>query len=69
MPRKPAVLVKRYNADNSLSILAHGRVHTRLELGHHSAADAFAKGWFGDHPVRWGRAQFRRSTRPIQERF
>lgn len=57
---RPVKLVKRYNADNTLSILARGRVQIRLQLGDHSAAEHFARGWFGEHPIRWGRAQFRR---------
>jgi hypothetical protein len=69
MSKRPAVLVKRYNANQTLSILARGRVQITFKLGDHSSADHFAKGWFGDHPVRWGRAQFRRSSKPIQERF
>jgi hypothetical protein len=64
MARKPVSLTKRYNADNSLSILARGRVLTRIRLGHHDSAEAFAQGWFGDHPIKWGRPQFRLKSRP-----
>lgn len=58
-------LTKRYNADNTLSILCRGRVVEKFPLGCHSYADAFAKGWFGDEPIRWGRPQFRRRRKDI----
>ncbi len=56
---KKSLLTKRFNADNSLSLLSGGRVQVRFELGRHSNADDFAKGWYGDEEVRWGVPQFR----------
>jgi hypothetical protein len=52
-------LTKRYNADNTLSVLARGRVVLKCKLGWHSDADTFAIGWYGDNPVVWNRPQFR----------
>lgn len=60
-------LVRRYNADGSLSILARGLVMIRFELGWHSSAEPFARGWFGDGPVKWGKPQFRFSAAKLDE--
>jgi len=56
---KPKTLVRRYNADGTLSLLYRGRVVRKFKLGFHSDAELFAKGWFRDGPQAWGRSQFR----------
>jgi hypothetical protein len=62
------LLTKRYNADQTLTILCRGRVVIKFGLGDHRRADDFAKGWFGDDPIRWGKTQFSARTRKNFER-
>lgn len=59
--RKPSALTRRYNGDNTLSLLCRGRVVIKFKLGNHGDAEHFAAGWFGEHEQKWGRPQFRLS--------
>lgn len=57
MATKASLLTKRWNADNTISLLSRGKVV--LSRVDSRSAEAFAEGWFGDKKPRWGRQQFR----------
>ena len=57
--RKPQMLTKRYNKDGSISLLCRGRVVQKFKLGAytHLSVLSFCQGWYGDHPMIFGRTQ------------
>ncbi|UUV43260.1 hypothetical protein RCCWILLIS_88 [Rhodobacter phage RcCWillis] len=68
MARKPAKLSKRWNADGSITLYCRGRKVERFTGS--SASESvkhFAAGWYGDHPIRWGKSKFAKSKKGTEE--
>jgi hypothetical protein len=57
---KAPTLTRRWNLDGSISLLSGGRVVFRHQ--DLNALKAYAKGWFGDCPERWGRSIFTKAA-------
>lgn len=54
--KRPSLLIKRWNKDLSISLIARGRVVFRAKDT--DSIEAFCRGWFGDRPHTFGRTQF-----------
>lgn len=62
--KKQLRLTKRYNVDNSISLICRGRV---IHRGNKESIENFAIGFFGGKAPCWGRPQFKFSAKKIAE--
>lgn len=64
MSLKPPKLSKRWNADGSITLYCRGSKVERFTGSNASeSVKAFAAGWYGDYPIRWGKSKFANSKK------